>query len=98
MTGVVLILAMAVIVEALVQYGKEIGKAVVAKEYKTVVTQAIGLVCGIALCLLTGADLFGTAGIAFVWPVVGPVLTGVIISRGANYVSDFVKRLQVGKA
>lgn len=98
MTGIVLILAMAVVVEALVQYGKEIGKAAVAKEYKTVVTQAIGLVCGIALCLLTGADLFGTVGIEFVWPVVGPVLTGVIISRGANYVSDFVKRLQIGKA
>lgn len=98
MTGIVLILAMAVVVEALVQYGKEIGKAAVAKEYKTVVTQAVGLLCGIALCLLTGADLFSAVGIAFVWPVVGPVLTGIIISRGANYVSDFVRRLQAGKA
>ena len=94
MTGMVLIFAMAVIVEGLVQYSKEFVKAVAAKAYQTAVTQVVGLICGVALCLLTGADLFGAVGIHFAWSAVGPVLTGMVVSRGANYVSDFVKRLQ----
>ena len=94
MTGIVLIFAMAVIVEGLVEYSKGLGKAVAAKAYQTAVTQVIGLVCGVTLCLLAGADLFGAVGIDFAWPAVGPVLTGMVVSRGANYVSDFVKRFQ----
>lgn len=94
MEGIVLVLALAVIVEGLVQYAKEIGKAIGAKEWKVALTQGCALVIGIVLCLLTGADLFSVVGIQFLWPVAGTVLTGIIISRGANYVSDLIKRIQ----
>ena len=48
----------------------------------------------VLLCFMTGGDLFVVVGISFVWPWLGIFLTGIIISRGANYVSDFIKRLQ----
>ena len=48
----------------------------------------------IVLCLLAGADIYATFGITFIGGWVGMVLTGVLASRGANYVADAIKRLQ----
>ena len=62
--------------------------------WKTAVTQLAAIALGVLLCFMTGGDLFAVVGITFVWPWLGTVLSGVIISRGANYVSDFIKRLQ----
>lgn len=94
MTGIVLIITMAVVVEALIEYAKSIGKAFSSGEWKTAITQLVAIVVSVLLCVATGADLFAVVGIVFVWPWLGILLTGIIISRGANYVSDFVKRLQ----
>ncbi len=94
MTGIVLIITMAIVVEALIEYCKSIGKAFLSGEWKTAVTQLVAIVVAVLLCFMTGADLFAVVEIAFAWPWVGVALTGIIISRGANYVSDFVKRLQ----
>ena len=80
--------------EALIEYAKSIGKAFSGGEWKTAVTQLVAIVVAVLLCVATGADLVAVVGIVFVWPWLGILLTGIIISRGANYVSDFVKRLQ----
>lgn len=94
MKGIILIIVMAIVVEALIEYAKTIGKAFAGGEHKTALTQLAAIALGVLLCLMTGGDLFAVLGIAFVWPWLGVVLTGIIISRGANYVSDFVKKLQ----
>lgn len=97
MDGIVLIITLAIIVEALVEYGKSIGKAVAGEGWKTAITQIVAIVVSVCLCFASGADLFTAIGIAFVWDWIGIVLTGVIISRGANYVSDFIARLHTNK-
>lgn len=97
MEGIVLIMVMAVVVEAFIEYAKTIGRAFADGQWKTAVTQVAAILLGMLLCGLTGADLFGVMGIVFRWPWLGYILTGVIISRGANYVSDFVKRLEGAK-
>jgi hypothetical protein len=97
MEGIVLIITLAIIVEALIEYAKSIGKAIVGGGWKTAVTQLIAIICAIVLCFASGADLFAAIGLEFVWPWLGVVLTGIIISRGANYVSDFITRLQGNK-
>ena len=94
MTGIILIIVMAIVVEALIEYAKTIGKAFTGGAWKTAVTQLAAIALGVLLCFVTGGDLFAAVGITFAWPWLGAVLTGVIISRGANYVSDFIKRLQ----
>lgn len=93
MEGFILILVMAIVVEALIEYAKTIGKAFAGGESKTAVTQLAAIALGVLLCFMTDGDLFAVIGIAFNWPWLGVVLTGVLISRGANYVSDFAKRL-----
>ena len=97
MTGLILVVALAIVVEALVEYGKSIGTAAVNGGWKTAVTQLTAIVVAVVLCFAAGGDLFAAVGIAFTWPWVGVVLTGVLISRGANYVSDFIKKLQSKK-
>ncbi len=94
MTGIVLILVMAIVVEALIEYAKTIARAFMNGGWKTAITQLAAIALGVLLCFMTGGDLFVVVGITFVWKWLGVFLTGIIISRGANYVSDFAKRLQ----
>lgn len=51
------------------------------------------LVVGLLVALGTQADLFELVGLPFVIPYVGMILTGILISRGANYLHDIIKRL-----
>ena len=38
-------------------------------------------------------NVFTARGVAVRFPIIGVVLTGLLASRGANYFSDFIKRL-----
>ena len=98
MEGIALVFVMAVVVEALVEYGKSIGKALLNSGWQTAVTQLCAIAVAVVLCFAAGGNLFTAVGITFAWPWLGVVLTGVLISRGANFVSDFVKKLQARKA
>lgn len=97
MESIVLILTMAIVVEALIEYAKSIGKAITDGGWKTAVTQCAAIALSIGLCFAVGGDLFAGLGINFAWPWIGVVLTGIIASRGANYVSDFIKKIGTTK-
>lgn len=93
MEGITLIIALAVVTEALIEYGKSIGRAIVGNDKKAAITQVAAIVLSVLLCFATGADLFQIVGINFAWPGVGVVLTGILGSRGANYLSDFIAKI-----
>ena len=86
------ILILAITVEALIEYAKLVfvDKAIVWK-------QVAALVLGVGLSVLAGTDLYAVVGVTFSVPYVGVVLTGIIFSRGSNYVADFAKKLQGAK-
>ncbi len=94
MQGIILVIALAVIVEAVVEYAKSIAKMFTAGEIKTGITQLCAIAVAIGLCLATGADLFAALRLDFGVPGIGAALTGLFASRGANYVSDIVGKLQ----
>jgi len=48
------------------------------------------LLVGLLLAIGTGMDLLEAAGIKMMIPFVGTVLTGILISRGANFTHDIV--------
>jgi len=89
-----LAVVMAVIVEAIIEYGKTIWAAAEKKAYKTVVTQLVAIALSVCLCLAVQADVFAALGINFNVHWLGILLTGIFASRGSNYVSDFVKKIQ----
>ena len=94
MNMIVLVLMMAVTVEALIEYAKTFGKAIIEKQWKTAATQAGAVALGVLLCFGVGADFYAALGVNFNVACIGIALTGVFASRGANYVSDLVKKLQ----
>ena len=94
MQTILLAIVMAVTVEALIEYAKQIAKALSSGKFKAAATQVVSILLGVLLCLAVGADVYGALGVAFAVPWVGTVLTGIFASRGSNYISDLAKRLQ----
>ena len=90
MTAILLFLTLAVTVEGLVQYIKTLAQG----EKKAAGIQIGALAIAIALCIMAKADIYSEMGITFSLPYVGCVLTGIFASRGANYASDILGRLQ----
>ena len=94
MQAFLLILSLAVIVEALVQYAKTVIKMLENKQYKTFGTQLAAIFIAVFTCFAAGADIFALMGISFSVHWLGTLLTGIVISRGSNYASDLIKRFQ----
>lgn len=64
------------------------------KEGKFNVNMIGSLVLGILICSLAGLDIFSIIGIGLNLPVLGCILTGIIVSRGANFVNDIFSKLK----
>lgn len=52
------------------------------------------LVLGIIICVVFKIDIFPIVGLNAIIPFVGSILTGIIVSRGSNFVNDLLKRLK----
>ena len=94
MQTIVLILILAITVEALIQYVKTIIKMLEDKQYKTFATQVAAILIAVFISFAAGVDVYSLVGISFAVSWLGTLLTGIVISRGANYTSDFIKRIQ----
>ena len=55
------------------------------------------LVISIFVCTLANIDIFPIIGVPIMVPVVGSILTGIIVSRGANFVNDLFSKLTNNK-
>jgi len=84
----VIIFILALTVEAVVEYGKLIFQ----KEINW--KQIAAVIIAVGLAVLAQTDLYAILGVSFVVPYVGMVLTGILFSRGANYLADFIKLTQ----
>lgn len=51
------------------------------------------LALSIIICILTNVDLFKLVGFEVSIPFVSNILTGIIVSRGANFVNDLFQKL-----
>lgn len=52
------------------------------------------LILSILICILAGVNIFELLGVTLACNVVGNILTGIIVSRGANFVNDLFSRLR----
>lgn len=86
MDAIGVILVAAVIIEAILQ----VVKSWVPEHITTPgwLWPVCGAVLGAALCLLGSMDLLSAVGIRLSLPMIGELLTGVLISRGASFVHD----------
>lgn len=99
MKTIALIIMVAIVLEALVEYVKTIDAMVVSRAYKTAITQGITIVLGIGLAFIFHLQLFNGAMSEFyeglkINPTIDMILTGILFSRGSNYFSDLISKLQ----
>ena len=87
-----IIIAVAVLIEGLVEYGKNIANMFYDGDKKTAITQIVTIVVGIVLAFAFNANMFVPLGLT-VNNYVGMILTGIVMSRGSNYVSDLITKI-----
>lgn len=90
--NIAVIVAVAILIEGLVEYGKTIADTFNDGEKRTALIQVITIVIGVGLAFAFDADMFVPLGLT-VNHYVGMVLTGIVMSRGSNYVSDLIGKL-----
>lgn len=99
MKTIALIIMVAIVLEALVEYIKTIMHMVEEKDYKTAITQAVTIIIGVGLAFAFHLQLFNL-GMSEIYeglqinPTLDMVLTGILFSRGSNYFSDLIGKLQ----
>ena len=52
------------------------------------------LLLSMIICVLAQINIFKIVGIDLIVPIIGSLLTGIIVSRGANFVNDLFKKLK----
>jgi hypothetical protein len=82
------IICAAIIVEGIIAYVKTF--FVNGKFQWQMITS---LVLGIVVALAYSLDLLVLCGLESNIPLIGQVLTGILLSRGANYIADLIKLL-----
>lgn len=85
-------LVLAFIVEAVLEYVLGIWWKPLSEEIRPKVLMAVGLVLGIGLCVSYKVDLLLELGLPA--SVLGQVLTGALIGRGADYLHGFWKKIK----
>ena len=60
------------------------------KEGKPNINRIGALVIGVSIAIFTNSNIFEMLGFNVKYKLIGQICTGLIISRGANFVHDFV--------
>jgi len=85
-TGLIIV---AILIEAIWENLKMIWK-----KGKFNVNMLGSLILGIIICILAKINIFSIVGIELSIEVVGFIFTGIIVSRGANFVNDLFSKLK----
>ena len=86
--SIVTIITIALLVEAIWETLK-----LVWQEGKLNVNTIGALIVGIGVSILAKIDIFTMQGISLSIPLIGWILTGILMSRGANFIHDLFNKL-----
>lgn len=98
MKTIALIIMVSIILEALVEYAKTLMYMIEDEDYKTAITQGVTILLGVFLAIVFNLQLFNNALAEFyeglhINSTIDMVLTGILFSRGSNYISDLLSKL-----
>lgn len=83
---ILMVAILAILIEAITSYGK-----LIFVEKKIQWQIVVTIIIGILISVVFQMDLFAILGFTAIVPWVGAVLTGIILSRGSNYVFSLIK-------
>lgn len=82
------LIIVAILVEAIWENLKMIWE-----EGKVSINRCGSLVLAMLICILGNIDIFPIIGITLNVPIIGAGVTGIIVSRGANFVNDLFTKI-----
>ena len=88
--AVVVFLICSVLVEAITNIVKSIYKSGEGVQIPVI----LSILIAVAVTIPAGIDLFALLGIVFPVPYLGAMFTGIIMSRGSNFFSDLLYKVQ----
>ncbi|MBQ7799648.1 MAG: hypothetical protein IJ370_04075 [Oscillospiraceae bacterium] len=88
MQNLTVIIIMAILIEAVITYVKT---WVVDKKLQWQALMSV--VLGVLVSVVYNLDIPAAVGITCGVPFVGCVITGILISRGSNYIFDLIKKI-----
>jgi len=80
----------AIVIEAIIEYLNAIIFKKISPQY------ILSVVFGAVFSVLYGLDLLAILGLETHVPYVGMILTGIMLSRGSNYITHLVKKTSSG--
>ena len=86
--SIVTIVTVALLVEAIWETLK-----LVWQEGKLNVNTIGALIVGIGVSILAKIDIFAMQGINLSFPLIGWILTGILMSRGGNFIHDLFNKI-----
>lgn len=91
MDGIALVFLLAVVVEKLVQIFKDVVYAIpfLPDKFRPLTLEILSLACGLLLAFQTNIDAFELMNVKIPNPMIGIVVTGLVIGKGANFAHDF---------
>lgn len=84
------IIIVAILIEAIWENCK-----VVWQDNKFSLDKIGALVVSILVCIGVQANVFNLVGLNIVWPILPNVLTGILVSRGANFIHDIFEKINL---
>lgn len=99
MDGFAVISILAVLVEKLVGIFKDIVYAIpfLPDKFKPMTLEIMSLACGLLFAFETNIDAFILLDIKLMNPMIGVVITGIVIGKGANFAHDFFQSFSKNK-
>lgn len=91
MNNAVTVLTLSVFIEGITDYLKNLLGTKIKSRIPSVL---ISIAVGIGVCFLCGADIFSAFGFAEKYAWLGTIFTGILLSRGSNYVHSLFGRIQ----
>ena len=83
------LIIVAILVEAIWENIK-----MVYQKGKLLISRIGSLVISILICVVANVDIFPVVGVSMSIPFIGSILTGIVVSRGANFVNDLFSKLK----
>jgi len=65
-----------------------------SREVPVEIDLLVALAVAIALSFGAGLNIFEVAEIPFAWPAVGCVVTGLLLSKGSNFIHDLFSKIK----
>ncbi len=89
------LLVTAILSEGIWEILKKLIPGKVKESLKNYINLIGSLAIGILIAFITDVNIFSMLNIDFNWHAVGVILTGILISRGSNYMHDIIKKLNL---